>query len=406
MFPQSRLQFCQPVTHQRDGSHSRMKTPFYADTSLVDPTPGISIDSSQTTKVRSQSCFLKENETEEEEASYLWRLGIWPKGTTTNPDHLATMLIGYKTTYELSRGITKRIVNYTLDLFRVINRDEDSENLELISTRSEPCGKFFFGRDRNYHNRFLTFAKFDDIFGNCVKRNESDEESVDLILRVRFEQVCRGNIENESINNQHHHSSLNNNKMLYSTIAPPQNNSQLPRQSSDYLDDETFCDVEFILDCGLRIKAHRLVLGTASAYFKTLFTGGFLESSLSTIPIKDITYSSFQAMINYLYTGNLKQNLSFETLFEIHSKADMMGIDNLQKAVESRLKCLGKSKDWDQVLMFAWRIGNVTLKRVALEYVSDNWEEVRKSVNWRDVVACGEQELVDEVYSASFFGVK
>ncbi|CAG8542874.1 8336_t:CDS:2 [Ambispora gerdemannii] len=372
-----------------------LPSPILSETFL---SPGIPIDSSQITSIRSRTCILKENDAEEEEeTSYLWRLGIWPKGTTTNPDHLATMLIGYKTAYELSRGITKRIVNYTLDLFRVINKD--SENPELIATRSEPLGKFFFGRDRNYHNRFLTFAKFNDIFGNRAKRKRCDEESVDLILRVRFE---RENNEND-INNRYYNPL---NKMMQNSTITPQSNNQLPCQSSDYLNDETFCDVEFILDCGRRVKAHRLVLGTASAYFKTLFTGGFLESFLSTIPIKDVTYSSFQAIINYIYTGNLKRNLPLEALFEIHSKADMMDMENLQKAVESRLKCLGKSKDWDRVLVFAWRIGNVALKRVALEYISDNWEEVRKSVNWRDVVACGDQELVDEVYSASFFGVK
>ncbi|KAG9292737.1 hypothetical protein G9A89_008325 [Geosiphon pyriformis] len=321
------------------------------------------------------------------ETSDLWRLGIWPTGTIKNPNHIAAMLIGYQTKYEVDKRIKARFVSYTMELYHVSDRQDPELQFDLIASRSLQKATFFFHGGQSYHHRFLKFAALSDIF---TYTDDTRTKPIDLVMRVTFEpQIMK---ENPSSN---------------SPIAVTAQQTPLPKSSADYLNDQTFCDIEFILDCGSIIKAHRLVIGTASEYFKTLLTGGFRETRLSTIPIKDFSYTAFRAVIDFLYTGILKEDLFLDIIVEIHEKADMMGIEDLQKVVERRMKLLARTIDnWDKVLLFAWQTGNSRLKNVALEYVSDHWEEIRKGASWRNIVASADKELVDEIYAASFFGIK
>ncbi|KAG7213631.1 hypothetical protein KM043_002879 [Ampulex compressa] len=68
-------------------------------------------------------------------------------------------------------------------------------------------------------------------------------------------------------------------------------------------DEKSFTDVTLACD-GQTCKAHKMVLSACSPYFKTL-----LEENPSKHPIiilKDVAYSHLQAILEFMYAGELK----------------------------------------------------------------------------------------------------
>jgi hypothetical protein len=54
------------------------------------------------------------------------------------------------------------------------------------------------------------------------------------------------------------------------------------------------------------IKAHKLVLASASPYFRAMFTGGFKETHMNTDDMRldqICTYSILESIVEFMYTG-------------------------------------------------------------------------------------------------------
>ncbi|KAF0914171.1 hypothetical protein E2562_027589 [Oryza meyeriana var. granulata] len=109
-------------------------------------------------------------------------------------------------------------------------------------------------------------------------------------------------------------------------------------------------DVCFEVD-GEKFNAHRLVMAAQSEVFRALLLGSMAESKMDTIPIHEISASTFKHMLHYIYCNQLPaadddvDHVSRMTeLQHLLVAADMYGVDTLKQLCEATL-CAGINKD-------------------------------------------------------------
>jgi len=86
--------------------------------------------------------------------------------------------------------------------------------------------------------------------------------------------------------------------------------------------DEEFCDIKLETDDGTVIIGHKVVLISASPYFRAMFTS-FEERNKDHIIIKKIDSTILQLLINYIYTGEIivnEENVQVLYIYKTYSK--------------------------------------------------------------------------------------
>ncbi|XP_053325790.1 actin-binding protein IPP [Spea bombifrons] len=82
-----------------------------------------------------------------------------------------------------------------------------------------------------------------------------------------------------------------------------------------------FCDVQ--IQIGERVFGlHKLVLAASSPYFSALFAGGMKESSNDVVQIQGVEPSSFELLLDFIYTGSVK--ITSGNVQELMTAADML----------------------------------------------------------------------------------
>ncbi|KAL4085445.1 hypothetical protein QTP88_027304 [Uroleucon formosanum] len=102
-----------------------------------------------------------------------------------------------------------------------------------------------------------------------------------------------------------------------------------------FRNDKMFCDIKLETDDGTIILEHKIVLISASPYFRAMFTR-FEESNKNHIKMEDIDSVILQLLINYIYTGEIIVN-------EEHVKgllvaANLIQLDYIKKVCEEFLQ--------------------------------------------------------------------
>lgn len=64
------------------------------------------------------------------------------------------------------------------------------------------------------------------------------------------------------------------------------------------------CDIRIKTNDGTIVFGHKVVLVSASPYFRAMFTG-FEESNKDFILITELDSSVLQLLVNYIYTGEI-----------------------------------------------------------------------------------------------------
>lgn len=78
-------------------------------------------------------------------------------------------------------------------------------------------------------------------------------------------------------------------------------------------DDRVLCDVIVIVD-GHRFQCHKLVLCIFSGFFNSMFNSGMKECHENEIELKSVSADIFEIILNYLYTGVLKEIVKIREL--------------------------------------------------------------------------------------------
>ncbi|KAL4186491.1 hypothetical protein AMTRI_Chr09g34160 [Amborella trichopoda] len=106
-------------------------------------------------------------------------------------------------------------------------------------------------------------------------------------------------------------------------------------------------DVDIYIDGkGLIARCHKLILSLWSIPFAKMFTNGMSESKSSRICLRDVHADAFLAMLHFMYTGEFKDNDSWEMgslLLPLLVLSDQYGVDFLQQeCCKYLLDCLSE----------------------------------------------------------------
>lgn len=158
------------------------------------------------------------------------------------------------------------------------------------------------------------------------------------------------------------------------------------------VNDETLSDITFIVE-GQPVYAHKLML-LRSSYFRALFLGAMRESTQSTIPIEQVSYPIFLAVLEYLYTDNI--DIPLESAMELFQSADRFCIPRLKTMCE---KCMLQSitvENAAYIFHAADSHSATALRRKALKFILSHFEDVSKTESFEEM-GRGNMELVFEI---------
>ena len=156
---------------------------------------------------------------------------------------------------------------------------------------------------------------------------------------------------------------------------------QLKNDFDVALNYKKFSDVKIV--CGDKVfDCHRIFLSSRSSVFRAMFQHDMTEAQTSRIEIKELEPEVLQAMLEYIYTGNMK----FSTIKPdaMLAAAQMYDLGLLKDFCEEKLcKSLDISNCVDMLVLGDLHEA-AALKRDAMRLIVINLSSVVKSPDWRD----------------------
>jgi hypothetical protein len=141
------------------------------------------------------------------------------------------------------------------------------------------------------------------------------------------------------------------------------------------INDSTLSDVTFLVE-GQPVYAHKLMLMRCS-YFEALFLGQMKESRMSEIPISQVSHPIFLAIIEYLYTDQIKIPLS--AAMEVFEAADLFCVPRLKTMCEKRMLQSITVDNAAAIFHSADMHSATALRQKAKKFILSHFEEVSKS---------------------------
>nr|CAG8507357.1 8362_t:CDS:2 [Entrophospora candida] len=294
---------------------------------------------------------------------------------TTTEQHFSLFLYAFQTDYEKNHGIQLRTIKYVFELFKVqTNPATFKAELKPIDISQSIFKKSFNLDQKGDSGGKAKFCELTSLFPN----NDTTIE-VDVMIRTKL--YLEDNLQssnNDIISN------------FFNSIGSNANKFQPSLES--YFNNNNFSDVTFSFSDESEIKASRLALSIRSNYFNKMFNGEWAESKANTIRIDDVTYQCFKSLIYFLYTGVLSDDLPFNVLKDLCVEADNKDIPELGRLVVSRITDHASSYDWADILLLGWKIKNLSLKNLALQYIHDNWEIIKRERMIYDLMSHADAE--------------
>ena len=150
-------------------------------------------------------------------------------------------------------------------------------------------------------------------------------------------------------------------------------------------------------------KAHRVVLAAQSAFFKTRFEQRW-EQSGARVELNDVSPEILEAVLKYMYTGQVDKIGDGELACKLLSVADQYAMEKLRTTCEATLAKSISDENVVDVLILADTHNGKDLKKVCIEYVVRNPSQVKKNSAWSKMESKSEgmEKLRMEVFEACF----
>jgi len=149
------------------------------------------------------------------------------------------------------------------------------------------------------------------------------------------------------------------------TASAPLCAESVRRVMSEYLNREQFSDVVFLVE-GRRLYAHRILLTLFSDYFRRAFASGMRETYQPEIVIEAISYETFYALLEFLYTGKLRMTEAQLSdvcfLMGLLRAADQFCVDCVKQMCEKHLSSLVDKENVEGLLQEAERFQALQLR--------------------------------------------
>ena len=287
-----------------------------------------------------------------------WKLCLYPNGTVVeNAGNLDLYL---------SNQLDQRVTCVSATKFSIVN-----VNKEEVKTwsMSEKIYEAFTATDTTVSSwgvhRFVKHATF---------KGPSAEK---VLPEDKLTIVCEITLLAENKTNISGFKQLQNFKTKKSFEPAP----QLMNDLEVALNDKDFSDVKII--CGDKVfDCHRIFLSSRSSVFRAMFQHGMTEAQTRKIEIKELEPEVVQAMLKYIYTGNM--NFSTMKPEEMLAAAQMYDLGLLKDYYEEKLcKSLDISNCVDMLVLGDLHEA-AALKRDALRLIVKNLSSVVESPDWQN----------------------
>jgi len=157
-----------------------------------------------------------------------------------------------------------------------------------------------------------------------------------------------------------------------------------------FLNQSLFSDVQFLVQEKL-IYAHKAVLYARCPALGNMFTGSFSESNRTTIDIHEISYESFLALLEFLYTSHAP--IEESDAMEIIMVSNRFNVSRLitlcelflSKEVERHTTQNISEAEVDviEMLLFAQQHNALQLAQFCLHFISTNYLPISKRPEFR-----------------------
>lgn len=154
-------------------------------------------------------------------------------------------------------------------------------------------------------------------------------------------------------------------------------------------------DVVFkITECGKDVHAHRALLSVRSEYFRAMFKrGGMIESKEAVIQIKDHSYETFNRMVEFVYTNNIRdiEDVSSEGIMELLTLADEYILSDLRVFCEHHAaKCL-TFQNIGKFYVLSQEHNAEDLRSSCQRFVANNCSALKGTQDFRNEIECNPQ---------------
>ncbi|XP_046992930.1 kelch-like protein 28 isoform X1 [Schistocerca americana] len=158
------------------------------------------------------------------------------------------------------------------------------------------------------------------------------------------------------------------------------------------------CDITLIVE-NEEIRAHKIVLAASSLYFRTMFCGSLMESHQEKIVLHDIELPTFQEIIHFMYTGQIK--ISEENIYSVISMADFLQIPALSHPCCQYLQTSLCVDNCLSVYQTAIDSGYNDLAHEALRCILRNFSSVCEQPEFLDVTI----ELLSDILYSDYINI-
>ncbi|PNH10561.1 ARM REPEAT PROTEIN INTERACTING WITH ABF2 [Tetrabaena socialis] len=144
---------------------------------------------------------------------------------------------------------------------------------------------------------------------------------------------------------------------------------------SEYVNNPTLADITFNVE-GRRFYAHRIALLASSEAFRAMFSGGYREKDADSVDIPNISWSVFEAMMRFVYTGQL--DVTPDIAFELLQASDQYLLEGLKRLCEN---AIAQSLTTDSVMStfeYSEQFSAPQLGRRCLLFVLEHYDDVFK----------------------------
>lgn len=133
------------------------------------------------------------------------------------------------------------------------------------------------------------------------------------------------------------------------------------------LNDSEFSDVTFVIGES-RIRGHKCILATRSAFFRNMFTSGMRETEDSVISVQDISLTTFQKLLEFIYSDQITDFVNTEQAIDVLVAANKYGLDRLKRLCEKYLVALIDLENVIELLYLSDLHQAMELKRMCINF--------------------------------------
>lgn len=147
-----------------------------------------------------------------------------------------------------------------------------------------------------------------------------------------------------------------------------------------------------------RIHAHKMILSLSSPYFRSAFTGPFVESGAPEMPLHDDDPESVEGMIRYIYGVDYRSAVSDPgpdyclRIFTVAGKYDVQGlVKRVTEHVKEELeKLLTDPSSFAQLVRSIWTATPAhrgELRSIAKDTCWKNYDELTKTEDFKEMLS-------------------